>query len=153
MRGTMYFSVARDPQAQRFMKVATPGYRAPELLLQCTTYGTAVDIWSIGCVFAEMIGGMPLFEFTTDKRQEMEDIVSIIGSPTNFQCEKMRQKHVSLGSAFWKYQHQFVVILFPILQPEILIPYELFNVHYAKIPLQSVFPTVPREGKQTIPEL
>ncbi|XP_064419270.1 cyclin-dependent kinase 2-like isoform X3 [Latimeria chalumnae] len=43
------------------IKVVTLWYRAPEILLGCKYYSTAVDIWSIGCIFAEMITGRPLF--------------------------------------------------------------------------------------------
>ncbi|XP_064419269.1 cyclin-dependent kinase 2-like isoform X1 [Latimeria chalumnae] len=42
-------------------EVVTLWYRAPEILLGCKYYSTAVDIWSIGCIFAEMITGRPLF--------------------------------------------------------------------------------------------
>lgn len=35
--------------------VATRGYRAPELILLEKDYNTAVDIWSAGCVFAELL--------------------------------------------------------------------------------------------------
>lgn len=37
------------------VKVVTLWYRAPEILLGCKYYSTAVDIWSIGCIFAEMV--------------------------------------------------------------------------------------------------
>ncbi|XP_041117296.1 cyclin-dependent kinase 2-like [Polyodon spathula] len=37
-------------------EVVTLWYRAPEILLGCKYYSTAVDIWSIGCIFAEMVG-------------------------------------------------------------------------------------------------
>jgi len=36
-------------------------YRAPEILLGGQHYSTSVDIWSIGCIFAELISGQPLF--------------------------------------------------------------------------------------------
>lgn len=38
-----------------FPQVVTLWYRAPEILLGCKFYSTAVDIWSIGCIFAEMV--------------------------------------------------------------------------------------------------
>ena len=41
--------------------VATRWYRAPEILLGSTRYGKAVDLWSMGCIFAEMVCGKPLF--------------------------------------------------------------------------------------------
>lgn len=41
--------------------VVTRWYRAPELLLQCPDYTEAIDMWSVGCIFAEMINRKPLF--------------------------------------------------------------------------------------------
>lgn len=38
-----------------FPQVVTLWYRAPEILLGCKYYSTAVDIWSLGCIFAEMV--------------------------------------------------------------------------------------------------
>jgi serine/threonine protein kinase len=41
--------------------MGNPCYKAPELLLGFTNYSTAVDIWSMGCIFAEMLKRQPLF--------------------------------------------------------------------------------------------
>ena len=43
------------------LQVVTLWYRAPEILLGAKHYSTPVDIWSIGCIFAEMINQRPLF--------------------------------------------------------------------------------------------
>lgn len=40
---------------QTIFQVVTLWYRAPEILLGCKYYSTAVDIWSLGCIFAEMV--------------------------------------------------------------------------------------------------
>ena len=53
-----------QPEEQsRYMTqyVATRWYRAPEILLSMLEYGTAVDMWSVGCIFAEMLGRKHLF--------------------------------------------------------------------------------------------
>ena len=42
-------------------QVVTLWYRAPEILLGARHYSTPVDIWSIGCIFAELVSGRPLF--------------------------------------------------------------------------------------------
>lgn len=42
-------------------EVVTLWYRAPEILLGSKHYSTAVDIWSVGCIFAEMATKIPLF--------------------------------------------------------------------------------------------
>ncbi|XP_062907963.1 cyclin-dependent kinase 2-like isoform X2 [Mobula hypostoma] len=45
----------------QLVKVVTLWYRAPEILMGCKFYSTAVDVWSIGCIFAEMVTRKPLF--------------------------------------------------------------------------------------------
>ena len=44
------------------LEVVTLNYRAPELLLGAQEYGTSIDIWSIGCIFAELILGQVFFK-------------------------------------------------------------------------------------------
>ena len=41
--------------------MVTLWYRAPEVLLGCQRYACPVDIWSVGCIFAEMVTKKPLF--------------------------------------------------------------------------------------------
>lgn len=43
-------------------EVVTLWYRAPEILLGATRYSCAIDMWSIGCIFAEMTTKKPLFQ-------------------------------------------------------------------------------------------
>ncbi len=52
--------------------VATLPYRAPELLLGAPHYGSAVDMWSIGCIFYELLTGHVLFDF-----QEADDFETV----------------------------------------------------------------------------
>ncbi|OCT58254.1 hypothetical protein XELAEV_18002192mg [Xenopus laevis] len=49
--------------------VATRWYRAPELLVGDTQYGAAVDVWAVGCVFAELLSGQPLWPGKSDMDQ------------------------------------------------------------------------------------
>ncbi|XP_037688694.1 cyclin-dependent kinase-like 1 isoform X2 [Choloepus didactylus] len=49
--------------------VATRWYRSPELLVGDTQYGPPVDVWAIGCVFAELLSGMPLWPGKSDVDQ------------------------------------------------------------------------------------
>ncbi|XP_050552553.1 cyclin-dependent kinase 11B-like [Spodoptera frugiperda] len=58
------FGLAREykgPHKQYSPDVATLWYCAPELLLDTKTYGTPIDMWSVGCIFAEVIVFQPLF--------------------------------------------------------------------------------------------
>lgn len=60
--------------------VATRWYRAPELILTRKTYGKSVDIWAIGCIFAELYGRRPIF-IGDDQLQQINEICKVIGSP------------------------------------------------------------------------
>ncbi|CAG9319537.1 CDK3_1 [Blepharisma stoltei] len=68
------------PMRPSTTSVQTLWYRAPEILLGCTTYTTAIDIWSIGCIFAEMVAGVPLFPGTSEHNQ-LYAIFRIMGTP------------------------------------------------------------------------
>lgn len=54
-------------------------YRAPELLLGCTEYSIGVDMWSIGCIFAELFTKNTLFRCEDDKTQ-INLIFYVLGS-------------------------------------------------------------------------
>lgn len=61
------FGLARSAASQEdnsgFMTeyVATRWYRAPEIMLTFKEYTKAIDVWSVGCILAEMLSGKPLF--------------------------------------------------------------------------------------------
>ncbi|KAG6505428.1 hypothetical protein ZIOFF_037784 [Zingiber officinale] len=58
--------------------IATQWYRAPELLVCSNRYDTSIDMWSVGCILAELLGRRPLFPGTDDINQ-LERIVSVLG--------------------------------------------------------------------------
>jgi serine/threonine protein kinase len=61
-------------------EVVTLWYRAPDVLLGSRTYTTSIDVWSCGCIFAEMITGVPLFR-GKDNNDQLISIMRIIGTP------------------------------------------------------------------------
>jgi len=61
-------------------EVVTLWYRAPDVLLGSRKYSTPIDIWSIGCIFAEMVDGKPSFTGTTEETQ-LETIFRQLGNP------------------------------------------------------------------------
>jgi len=61
--------------------VATRWYRAPEILLGSTTYTKGVDMWSIGCILGELLGGKPMFPGTSTMNQ-LDRIIEVTGRPT-----------------------------------------------------------------------
>ena len=62
-------------------EVVTLWYRSPDVLLGSRRYSTPVDIWSIGCIFAEMSNGRPLFPGNSEKNQ-LERIFTALGLPS-----------------------------------------------------------------------
>lgn len=64
-------------------EVVTLWYRAPDVLMGSRTYSTSIDIWSCGCILAEMITGKPLFPGTNDEEQLklIFDIMALLMSP------------------------------------------------------------------------
>ena len=80
------FGLARtalvDAEASEFMTeyVVTRWYRAPELLLSCAEYTSAIDVWSVGCIFAELLGRKTLFP-GKDYVHQLNLIMRVIGTP------------------------------------------------------------------------
>jgi cyclin-dependent kinase 10 len=62
-------------------RVVTLWYRAPELLLGCTQYGTPVDAWAAGCILGELLRREPLFP-GTDEAETWRYMVALLGTPT-----------------------------------------------------------------------
>ncbi|KAL0718665.1 hypothetical protein Bca4012_067988 [Brassica carinata] len=76
------FGLARTSNTKgQFMTeyVVTRWYRAPELLLCCDNYGTSIDVWSVGCIFAELLGRKPIFP-GTECLNQIKLIINILGS-------------------------------------------------------------------------
>jgi len=61
--------------------VATRWYRAPEILAGSREYSVPVDMWSLGCIFGEMLGGKPVYAGSTTLNQ-FEKIIEVIGFPS-----------------------------------------------------------------------
>jgi mitogen-activated protein kinase 1/3 len=61
--------------------VVTRWYRAPEIVLNSSNYSEKVDVWSAGCVFAELLGRAPLFP-GEDYLDQVKRIVGVLGTPS-----------------------------------------------------------------------
>ncbi|KAF2500769.1 kinase-like protein [Lophium mytilinum] len=79
------FGMARyfgDPSPPKMTQlVVTLWYRAPELLLGTTTYGKPVDMWSVGCIFGELLTKAPLLQGKNEV-DELAKIFELCGIPT-----------------------------------------------------------------------
>ncbi|KAK6150614.1 hypothetical protein DH2020_015546 [Rehmannia glutinosa] len=66
--------------------VVTRWYRAPEILVSCDNYGPSVDMWSVGCILAEILGRKPIFQGTSSLHQ-LKLIVTVLGSQSEADLE------------------------------------------------------------------
>jgi len=75
------FAERQHRVAQMTDYVASRWYRAPEVLLTWKKYTKAIDMWSVGCILAELLGREPLFP-GADSRHQLDLITQILGSPS-----------------------------------------------------------------------
>uniref|UniRef100_A0A8C4H6Y4 mitogen-activated protein kinase n=1 Tax=Dicentrarchus labrax TaxID=13489 RepID=A0A8C4H6Y4_DICLA len=74
------FGLARGADAEMTGYVVTRWYRAPEVILNWMHYTQTVDIWSVGCIMAEMINGRTLFK-GKDYMDQLTQILKVTGVP------------------------------------------------------------------------
>jgi len=67
-------------------------YRAPELIFGASDYATAIDVWSSGCVMAELIMGQPIFAGDSGIDQLVE-IIKVLGTPTREEIRHMNRDY------------------------------------------------------------
>lgn len=77
------------PKRPLTSRVVTLWYRAPELLLGSTDYGVGIDLWSAGCLLAEMFVGRPIMPGRTEVEQ-LHRIFKLCGSPLEDYWKKMK---------------------------------------------------------------
>ncbi|XP_077168530.1 serine/threonine-protein kinase NLK isoform X3 [Paroedura picta] len=79
------FGLARveelDESRHMTQEVVTQYYRAPEILMGSRHYSSAIDIWSVGCIFAELLGRRILFQ-AQSPIQQLDLITDLLGTPS-----------------------------------------------------------------------
>lgn len=82
-----------NPSEPNVSYICSRYYRAPELIFGATNYTTKIDVWSAGCVMAELILGQPLFpgELGID---QLVEIIKILGTPTKDQIKNMNPNYI-----------------------------------------------------------
>ncbi|KAJ0972888.1 hypothetical protein J5N97_020847 [Dioscorea zingiberensis] len=83
-------------------RVVTLWYRPPELLLGATEYGVSVDLWSAGCILAELFAGKPIMPGRTEVEQ-LHKIFKLCGSPSEEYWKKSKLPHTTI----FKPQHPY----------------------------------------------
>lgn len=63
------------------MKTIVFFFRPPELMLGADNYGTSIDMWSVGCILAELLSGKAIFP-GKDEIDQLDKIFTITGAPT-----------------------------------------------------------------------
>ncbi|KAI5421836.1 Mitogen-activated protein kinase mmk2 [Lathyrus oleraceus] len=88
------FGLARTTSETDFMTeyVVTRWYRAPELLLNCSEYTAAIDIWSVGCILGEIVTRQPLFP-GRDYVHQLRLVTELIGSPDDASLGFLRSEN------------------------------------------------------------
>ncbi|KAK6134568.1 hypothetical protein DH2020_031688 [Rehmannia glutinosa] len=76
-------------------RVVTLWYRPPELLLGASYYGIAVDLWSAGCIVAELYAGKPIMPGRTEVEQ-LHKIFKLCGSPSEEYWRKSKLPHATI---------------------------------------------------------
>ncbi|CAI9778007.1 unnamed protein product [Fraxinus pennsylvanica] len=80
-----------NPEKRRPLttRVVTLWYRAPELLLGATNYGVGIDLWSAGCLMAEMFAGRPIMPGRTEVEQTHK-IFKLCGTPPDDYYKRLK---------------------------------------------------------------
>lgn len=76
-------------------RVVTLWYRPPELLLGSTDYGVTVDLWSTGCILAELFTGKPIMPGRTEVEQ-LHKIFKLCGSPSEEYWKRSKLPHATI---------------------------------------------------------
>ncbi|XP_027355766.1 probable serine/threonine-protein kinase At1g54610 [Abrus precatorius] len=86
-----------DPKQKQAMtsRVVTLWYRPPELLLGATFYGVGIDLWSAGCILAELLAGKPIMPGRTEVEQ-LHKIFKLCGSPSEEYWRKYKLPNATI---------------------------------------------------------
>lgn len=112
-------------------EVVTLWYRAPDVLLGSTNYSTSIDMWSVGCIMAELYIGSPLFP-GKDKDDQLIRIFKVFGTPTEYTWPGISDLP-GYSRKLPIYPHQNVQKLLPMIEPigiDLLSRFLQYQPHY-----------------------
>ncbi|XP_075495721.1 mitogen-activated protein kinase homolog NTF4-like [Primulina tabacum] len=112
------FGLARVTSETEFMTeyVVTRWYRAPELLLKSRGYTAAIDVWSVGCIFMEMMNRKPLFP-GRDQVHQLRLLLELIGTPSEADLEFLHENGKKYIRQLPPYQRKSFIEKFPHVPP------------------------------------
>ncbi|KAL1543889.1 Mitogen-activated protein kinase mmk1 [Salvia divinorum] len=112
------FGLARVTSESDFMTeyVVTRWYRAPELLLNSSDYTTAIDVWSVGCIFMELMDRKPLFP-GRDHVHQLRLLMELIGTPSEAELGLLNENAKRYIRQLPPYSRQSFTDKFPHVHP------------------------------------
>ncbi|KAB5515779.1 hypothetical protein DKX38_026427 [Salix brachista] len=112
------FGLARVTSETDFMTeyVVTRWYRAPELLLNSSDYTTAIDVWSVGCIFMELMDRKPLFP-GRDHAHQLRLLMELIGTPSEAELEFLNENAKRYIRQLQLHRRQSFLEKFPTVHP------------------------------------
>lgn len=112
--------------------MVTRWYRAPEIILNASEYTKAIDIWSIGCIFAELLGRTALFP-GENYLDQIQRVISVLGTQTYEDINFItNQQALDFLKSLPKRSKQNFQVLFPEANPlalDVLSKMLAFNPH------------------------
>ncbi|KAK6009540.1 hypothetical protein OSTOST_25523, partial [Ostertagia ostertagi] len=85
-------------------EVVTLWYRPPDVLLGSTEYSTSLDMWGVGCIFAELCTGQAIFPGTKDVTDQLDKIFSVRGVPDESSWPQVKDLPHYSSNAFPNYK-------------------------------------------------
>lgn len=112
------FGLARTTSETDFMTeyVVTRWYRAPELLLNSSEYTAAIDVWSVGCIFMELMDRKPLFP-GRDHVHQLRLLMELIGTPNEADLDFVNENARRYIRQLPRHARQSFPEKFPHVQP------------------------------------
>jgi len=104
-------------------------YRAPELIFGSTDYSTAIDVWSMGCVLAELLLGSPMFPGASGVDQLVE-VIKVLGTPSKDELKAMNPNYQEFKFPLLR-ANPLVNIFAPTTPPQAI---DLLNKVWAYVP-------------------
>ncbi|XP_047334009.1 probable serine/threonine-protein kinase At1g54610 [Impatiens glandulifera] len=108
-------------------RVVTLWYRPPELLLGATYYGPAVDLWSCGCILAELYSGKPIMPGRTEVEQ-LHKIFKLCGSPSEEYWRKAKLPHATIFKTMNPYKRLVGEMFMDLPEPALVLMETLLSI-------------------------
>ncbi|KAF5274308.1 hypothetical protein FQR65_LT04427 [Abscondita terminalis] len=112
-------------------------YRAPELIFGAIDYTTKIDVWSAGCVLAELLLGQPIFPGDSGVDQLVE-IIKVLGTPTREQIREMNPNYTEFKFPQIK-SHPWQQLLLTLMSlPKCTTEHQRIRVFRARTPPEAI---------------